>query len=154
MVSSYGKLKQEIDVLDDELAGRICVDDWSIKDLLAVRLWWTESVCDWIETGCAGATPVTPAPDFSWRETPALNASIVAQSRNTPLNDICAGLDDGFARALSTVHALDDKQLLNRHEFEWAGKLPIARWLSINTTRQYVTARSYIRRAVSRGDET
>jgi hypothetical protein len=29
--------------------------------------------------------------------------------------------------------------------FGWAGKWPLARWISINTARQYTTARAYVR---------
>jgi len=46
------------------------------------------------------------------------------------------------------IDALDDNELLEPRVFEWAGSYPIARWISINTVRQYTTARTFIRRAV------
>ncbi len=154
MKTSFASLRLETEKLDEELAALICVDDWSIKDLLSVRLWWTDKVCEWIDAGLGGSTPVLPAPGYSWRETPRLNADIIAQSRDTSLSETLGALEDAFNRALATADSLSDRELLARHEFEWAGKLPLVRWISINTTRQYVTARTYIRRALrnSSGD--
>jgi hypothetical protein len=49
---------------------------------------------------------------------------------------------------LSTIDSLSDPELLEAGAFEWAGKWPLARWISINTARQYDTARTFIRRAL------
>ena len=44
---------------------------------------------------------------------------------------------------------LDDRELLESAVFEWAGpKYPVRRWLSLNTSRQYETARTLIRRTL------
>ncbi len=45
----------------------------------------------------------------------------------------------------------DDAALLEVGVFPWARKWPIARWISINTARQYQTARTAIRRALREG---
>ena len=49
---------------------------------------------------------------------------------------------------MGLIASLSDAELLEVGAFEPAGKWPIARWLSINTARQYSTARTFIRRAV------
>jgi hypothetical protein len=49
---------------------------------------------------------------------------------------------------MATIASLDDRQLLGVGTFAWAGKYPVSRWLSINTARQYTTARSFVRRAL------
>jgi hypothetical protein len=49
---------------------------------------------------------------------------------------------------LATIDGLDDTQLLEVGVFEWAGRYPISRWISLNTARQYTTARTFIRRAL------
>jgi hypothetical protein len=48
------------------------------------------------------------------------------------------------------IEELDDRELLEVGAFPWAGKYPIARWISLNTARQYTTARTYVRRALRR----
>jgi len=146
--AAFAKLRVELDRLDPPAAELHCVDDWRIKDLLAVRAWWTERVVDWIEAGRRGESPMTPAPGYGWRETPRLNADIVRLSRAEPLDVLRKRLDRGYERVRSTIDALDDVELLDVGSFGWAGRWPIARWISINTARQYTTARSYMRRAL------
>ncbi len=146
--SSYGKLHDELDAAGPRIGGYLCVDDWTVKDLLAVRAWWTEAVVDWIETGRRGGIPVTPAEGYRWSETPRLNDDIVKRCRRESFRSVRARLELGVERALTTIESLDDRELMSAGAFDWAGKYPIARWLSINTTRQYTTARTYLRRAL------
>jgi hypothetical protein len=150
VTTSFEKLRAELDGAGPG-AGRLpCADDWSVKDLLAVRAWWTESVVEWIEAGRRGESPVTPAPGYRWKETPRLNADVVRRTRRQSYRAVRSRLDRGYTVVLDTIAALDDRELLEVGAFEWAGKWPLARWISINTARQYVTARSFVRKALRR----
>ena len=152
VTTAYAKLRAVLDDAGPRVGSLPCVDDWSVKDLLAVRVWWTEHVLQWIEAGRRGESPVTPAPGYAWHETPRLNADIVRAGRRRSLKALRARLDRGYECVLETIDALDDRELLGLRTFSWAGKWPIARWISLNTARQYATARTLIRRAVrSRG---
>jgi hypothetical protein len=148
VTTSYAKLRSELDSAGPEVAELPCVDAWTVKDLLAVRAWWTERVVDWIEAGRRGSTPITPARGYGWSETPRLNADVVAAARSESYHAVCDRLDRGVERVLSTIDALDDRELLDARAYPWAGKWPVSRWISINTARQYTTARTYIRRAL------
>ena len=151
--SSFEKLCAELDSAGSGVAELPCVDDWSVKDLLAVRAWWTEHVIDWVEAGKRGERPITPAPGYRWKETPRLNADVVMEYRQKSYRSIRVKLDQGFHRVMDTIDSLDDKALLEVGVFPWAGNYPISRWISINTTRQYLTARTYIRRALRENRE-
>ena len=59
--STFEKLCVELDAAGASVATLPCVDDWSVKDLLAVRAWWTEKVVDWIEADRRGDIPTIPA---------------------------------------------------------------------------------------------
>lgn len=146
--TSYTKLRKELEAAGPEITALPCVDEWSVKDLLAVRAWWTERVVDWIETGRRGELPTTPAPGYGWHETPRLNAAVVRASKNEGYRHIRDRLDRGVERVLATITSLDDAELLDTRVFDWTGKWPISRWISVNTARQYTTARTYIRRAL------
>lgn len=150
VTTSFAKLRDELDRGGPALAGLTCVDDWSVKDLLAVRAWWTERVVRWVDAGRRGKVPITPARGYRWRETPRLNADVVRRARRTPYRTIRARLERGAARVLTLIDQLDDAELLEAGAFEWAGKYPVSRWISINTARQYTTARAFIRRAIRR----
>jgi len=146
--STFGKLRAEIERGGPRLGSAHCVDDWTVKELLAVRAWWTENVVEWIEMGRDGKTPVTPAEGYLWKETPRLNSDVARRARRESYASVCNRLEKGYARVLGLVDELSDHELLDVGAFEWAGKYPIRRWLSLNTVRQYTTARSFIRRAV------
>ncbi len=148
--NNFAKLEEELDEAGDGVASLICVDDWSVRDLLAVRAWWTENVVKWVEQGRRGKTPVTPAKGYRWRETPRLNADIVEAAKTQSYGTIRGRLKRGVKRTLKLIDELDDRELLQVGAFEWAGKFPISRWLSLNTARQYVTARSFVRKAAAK----
>ena len=129
-----------------------CVDGWTVKDLLAVRVWWTENVVGWIETGRSGEVPITPAAGYKWQETPRLNADIVRAAQRESYRSIRKRLERGFAKVLDLIDELSDTELLEVGTFPWAGKYPISRWISLNTVRQYTTARTFVRRAIRERD--
>ncbi len=151
---AFEKLSSELQQVNRDVANHICIDDWSIKDLLAVRLWWTTHVLDWIDEGRQGKRPVTPADGYRWNETPRLNANIVLDSQERSFESIVNELRRQYARLRLTIDELDDDELLDVGVFPWAGRYPVSRWLSINTTRQYQTARTYIRRVTRAGGST
>ena len=148
VVSTFGKLQTELDGAGPRAGSMRCVDDWRVKDLLAVRAWWTERVIDWVEAGLQGEWPVTPAEGYGWSETPRLNADIVRRARRESYRSIRTRLENGYGRVVRTIDHLDDEQLLSIGVFPWAGKYPVARWISLNTTRQYTTARTFLRKAL------
>jgi hypothetical protein len=124
------------------------VDDWTVKDLLAVRAWWTDSVMDWVAAGQRGDRPIVPAPGCRWSETPRLNATIVRISKRESYRSVRKRLQTGYERISPTVESLNDRQLLKTGVYPWAGRFPVSRWIAINTTRQYQTARTFVRRAI------
>ena len=146
--STFERLRVELDAAGARVGNLPCVDDWSVKDLLAVRAWWTEKVVDWIEAGRRGEIPKTPAEGYKWSETPRLNADLVKACRRESYRSVRRRLDQGFERVMQAIDALDDRELLGIGAFAWAGKHPVSRWISINTARQYTTALTFIRRAV------
>ncbi|MGI9627841.1 MAG: ClbS/DfsB family four-helix bundle protein [Longimicrobiales bacterium] len=146
--AAYAKLRHDLASAGPEIATVECVDDWTVKDVLAVRSWWTHAVTGWIEAGREGRELALPAEGYRWNETPRLNRDIVADASSESYESVLRRLDQGFERAMACVAALDDGELLDSAVFAWAGKWPVSRWVSINTTRQYVTARKYVRRAI------
>ena len=146
--STFEKLQAELDAAGPTAGKLPCVDDWTVKDLLAVRAWWTENVIDWVDAGRRGEVPILPAEGYRWSETPRLNADVVKRTRRESYRSIRTRLARGFQRVMHTIDSLDDQELLGVGVFPWAGKYPISRWISINTARQYSTARTFVRRAL------
>ena len=86
--SSYSKLRKELDAAGPRIGSCVSVDDWTVRDLLAVRAWWTESVTGWIEAGRRGERPTTPAEGYRWNETPRLNNDIVRRCKRESFRSI------------------------------------------------------------------
>jgi len=145
---SFARLRNELDSAGAGIAHLKCVDEWTVKDLLAVRSWWTHAVIDWVEAGRLAVTLMLPAAGYRWNETPRLNRDIVAEASNETYGLIIDRLEEGFSRVIPCIDSLNDQELLEAGVFTWAGRWPVSRWISINTARQYVTARTYVRRAV------
>lgn len=146
--TSFDRLWTELENAGSDLSTEKCVDDWTVKELIAVRVWWTKSVVDWIEAGQRGEVPMTPAAGYSWHDTPKLNQQIVSDSKRKTYAAVLKELKAEYDRACNVIDRLDDSGLLDVGVFGWAGKYPVSRWLSINTVRQYTTARTYVRRAI------
>lgn len=136
-----------LDECGDGIGQLICVDDWTVRDLLAVRLWWVRSTGDWIEAGLRGARPDLPARGYGWRDTPALNASVVRRASRRGLPSLRRDLRAAIARVRELVDGLADRQLLRTDSFEWAGSWPVARWVAVNLSRGLTTARSLVLKA-------
>lgn len=141
------RLEAAVDELGEGVADAVCVDDWTVRDLFAVRLWWARSTCAWIEAGLRGEQPELPAPGYGWRETPALNEAIVRRAQRRVLPGLRRDLRGAVARALELVADLTDEQLLEARAFAWAGAWPVSRWVAVNVTRGLQTARSLTLRA-------
>lgn len=92
--TSYEKLREELDDAGSSIADAPCVDDWTVKDLLAVRTWWTENVMYWV----------------------------VAENRQKSDRATRSRLDQGYRRVLATIELLDDTELLEVGVYPWAGK--------------------------------
>ena len=145
---SFNKLKLELNKMDDALANEICVDNWTIKDLIAVRLWWTRKVVFWIYSWKDNESPPLPAEGYTWRETPQLNNDIVKKSKSLKINEIFYQLLSGYSEVTQLITKLSDDELMKVGIFKQAGNVAVIRWISINTVRQYTTARTYIRRVL------
>ncbi|MFA4927956.1 MAG: ClbS/DfsB family four-helix bundle protein [Patulibacter sp.] len=146
--AAHRRLSAEL--ADVERAGEStlpCADDWTVKDVVAVRVAWAEMTRRWIEAGLRGEHPPTPAAGYSWRDTPRLNAAIVARERETPLAALRDRLDAAVDDCLDLAARLDGPDLLEVHRYTWTRSWPIVRWIHANTTAQQTSALRLIRRA-------
>lgn len=147
----FAKLQKELETIDEAEAQRMCDDTFSIKDILAVRLWWTRAVMDWVEAGRRGEVPAIPAEGYNWRETPALNKSIAEQSQTLSYEHICQALKNEQTRLRHLIDSLSDQELTDVGQFQWAERWPVMRWISIGTSSQYAGARTLIRKTMRQG---
>ena len=147
--TTYGKLAEDLERVDARTSKEVCVDDWTIVDLLVVRTRWAEMVVEWIEAGKRGEVPPIPAKGYTWKETPRLNRDIIA---GAPKRRSWKATKEAFAAShdavLEAIDGLSKRELERVGEFPWADKWPVLRWVSISTSTGYASARKYIRKVL------
>ncbi len=145
---AFGKLDSELDGAGTGIANLVCVDGLTVKDLLAVRLWWTNAVLGWVAAREILVAEELPTTEFRWSDTPRLNQQVAKQARTVSYQQTRKRLKVAFQQSLTAIDGLTDQELLTPKLYEWSGNWPLARWVAINTTRQYTTARAHIRKTI------
>lgn len=148
----YSKLSDELKSLETKHALLACEKDFSIKDIIAIRLWWTLAVIRWIEQGKKGEEPDIPAKGYSLQKMQPLHEMIARESQQTVMHSLIADLQNAVERLVATIDSLSDDELTIVGQFAWAKRWPVMRWISIGTSSQYQSARSLIRKALKNAD--
>jgi hypothetical protein len=112
-------------------------DDWTVNDLVAHLAEWHFLLLGWYDDGLKGATPVLPAPGYTWRETPRLNRAIWAKHRARSMAVVRDDFDAGYRRILDIVEALPANHLIMPGHFAWTGQHPLATYIGPNTASHY-----------------
>ena len=151
---NFDKLISDLDDYGPKVSKLKTENNWTVKELLGIRAWWTSAVVKWVRDGKKGKHPVTPAKGYSWKETPRLNDDIANERKKDSYEAIRKKLKREHTVLLKTTDSLSEHELMNQGVFEWAGdKWPVSRWLSVNTARQYTTARKFVRKAIKEANE-
>ena len=144
---NFARLLDAVDDLSPQDARLMCDEQFSIKDILAVRLWWADAVTHWVQAGKRGERVAIPAEGYTWRQTPELNLCTARKSRKTSYATIKRRLIDSHNKVVALIDSLPDPELTQPGVFEWAGKWPVMRWISVSTSSQYDGARKLISKA-------
>ncbi len=113
-----------------------------------MRCWWSEAVVDWVRTARDGGELDLPAPGFKWNETPKLNADVARRAQREAYRSVNQRLDSAYEDVLRLIGEPSDRELCEPGVFGWTGKHAACQLISLNTARQYRTARTYIRRSL------
>lgn len=146
MGKTYEKLDAELDQLDETTAAKICVDDWTVSDLITVRTRWAHMVREWIEAGLRGEVPEIPAPGYKWNETPRLNTDIIKKLGGKPWSETLALFRESYQALRSLIESLPAKQVEEVGTITWAGKWSVIRWANNATSTGYTSARKFVRK--------
>lgn len=146
--SQFDKLWRLIEPITKDEALYTVDDDFTIKDLIAIRVWWSASLVKWVKSGQRGKTMALPALGYTWRDTPALNRKIAEESRTKSFAFLRKQLAANKDHILALVSELSDAELEQLDVYDWAGKWPIMRWISVSSSSQYAGATRQIRKAL------
>jgi hypothetical protein len=154
------EIARERTALDDTLAllsprqmtqSGVTGGGWSVKDILGHLIGWQQMNLDWYDAGLRGEKPAMPAPGFTWRDLPRLNAMIYRKHRRRPLRDVLRDYRTHHQRLLALLASLPDEDLVTLGRYTWTGpSWTLSDYLRANTAAHYLWARQRIRRWLRR----
>jgi hypothetical protein len=150
------EIQRERRALDDTLAlvpvrrmtrAGVTGGGWSVKDILAHLVEWQRMNLDWYAAGLRGEKPSMPAPGFTLRELPRLNAMIYRKHHRRSLQAVMRDYRSYHERVVALVKAVPDPDLVTLGRFPWTGpSWTLSDYLRASTAAHYLWARTRIRR--------
>jgi hypothetical protein len=162
------EIERERTALDDTLAllsprqmtrAGVTRGGWSVKDILAHLVEWQHMSLEWYAAGLRGEKPAMPAPGYTLRELPRLNAMIYRKHHRRSLHAVMNDYYSYHDRVVELIKALPDADLVTLNRFSWTGpSWTLSDYLRASTAAHYLWARTRIRRwiraqGVNRGPE-
>jgi hypothetical protein len=149
-------IQVEREALDDTLAllstaqmtkAGVTHGGWSVKDILAHLVEWQRMNLDWYAAGLRGETPAMPAPGFTLRELPRLNAMIYRKHHRRTLQAVLRDYRVYHKRVVQLIETIPDRDLVTLGRFTWTGpSWTLSDYLRASTVAHYLWARTRIRR--------
>jgi hypothetical protein len=151
-----GEVRRERGLLDETLAqvprramtrAGVTRGGWSVKDVLAHLVEWQRMNLDWYAAGLRGEKPAMPAPGFTLRDLPRLNAMIYRKHHRRALQAVLADYRAYHERVVALIEALPDADLVTLNRFSWTGpSWTLSDYLRASTAAHYLWARTRVRR--------
>lgn len=115
------------------------IDDQSRcpRDVLAHLYEWQRLFETWYAEGMAGGKAEVPAPGYSWRQTPALNAELWQRHRTTSYDDALHALRASHARVMAIIGTHSDEELFTKKYYPWTGSTSLGSYLVSCTSGHY-----------------
>ncbi len=150
------EIERERGALDDLLAGLptrqmtkggVTRGGWSVKDILAHLVEWQRMNLDWYAAGARGERPAMPAPGYTLRDLPRLNAAIYRKHHRRSLRAVVHDYRSYHDQVVDLIGRLSDTDLVTLRRFSWTGpSWTLSDYLRAATAAHYSWARTRIRR--------
>jgi len=119
---------------------------WSVKDVLAHLIAWQQLALGWYEAGLKGEPVHMPAPGYTLRELPRLNALLYRRHHRRSLKVVLADYETYHTRVVALIESLGDRDLVALGRYSWTGpSWALSDYLRASTAAHYLWARKRIR---------
>ena len=120
---------------------------WSVKDILAHLAEWQRMNLDWYAAGLRGEKPAIPAPGYTLRDLPQLNAMICRKHHRRSLRDVLSDYKSYHRRVVALIKSLSDSDLVTLNRYSWTGpSWTLSDYLRASTAAHDLWARTRIHR--------
>jgi hypothetical protein len=121
--------------------------DRNLRDVLVHLTAWHAMMLRWYADGMAGAKPVMPAPGYTWKTTPAMNAAIWEGAQDVTLEQALADFAESHAQVMGLIEAHTDEELFTKKRYAWTGSTSLGAYLISATSSHYDWALTKLRKA-------
>lgn len=143
--AEFKKLETLLDTIDPSLAGRKCMDETSIKDVVAHRAYWIRLFMGWYADGQAGKEVSFPAQGYKWNQLNELNARIREKQGHLSWSAARALLRASHAVLIDLLHGLDEDALYGAPMKGAKNHWSTGRWAEAAGASHYRSAAKFVR---------
>jgi hypothetical protein len=144
---NFDKLFVLVNSLDTQALTKPGVNgDWAVKDILAHLNAWHSMMEIWYSEGMAGKKPQIPAPGFTWKTTPELNAKIFLEHKDEDLQLVIKKLKESHTHMLQLINAHTDEELFQKKKYAWTGTTSVGAYFVSCTSSHYQWAADMIKK--------
>lgn len=145
--TEYEKLVQELLSVPEELLREKTVEGGiSVSDIIAYQIGWGELLLGWYTSGKKGKVPPLPHPDFKWNQLGELAKYFHKIHEHSSYKTLLKKFDAVVKKVNAVIDTNTDKQLYTLRVYCWTDKWPLGRWINLNTSSPYKSARAKIRK--------
>lgn len=111
--------------------------DKNIRDILIHLHEWQNMMNTWYTTGMSGTMPVTPAPGYTWKTTPALNQKIWQEYQNTSLQKAKELLAKTHQEMIDLINRHSNDELFSKNSYVWTKTTTLGAYFISATSSHY-----------------
>lgn len=143
--NEFSKLEALLDTIPPELAAKKCVDQTSIKDVIAHRAYWIRLFMGWYADGQAGKDVSFPADGYTWNQLNDFNERIRASQGHLSWAAARALLRASHAVLIDFLGRLDDDALYAAPMKGAKNHWTTGRWAEAAGASHYRSAAKFVR---------
>ncbi len=118
----------------------------SVCEVVAYQIGWGELLIGWYEEGKKGKLPEMPNKNFKWNQLGDLAKHFYETYQNHSYQELLVEFEEVVAKIENIISENSNAQLYSIGIYNWTGeKWPLGRWININTSSPYKSARTKIR---------
>ena len=143
--TNFQKLQEIIKKMPLEMVSEPgACEHWSCKDILAHLHAWHTLYLTWYEVGMAGDKPEMPAPGYTWKTTPEMNAMFYEQYKDMPLDEVRHRLNDTHKKIMMIINSHSDEELFTKKRYAWTGSTSLGSYTISAMSSHYDWANKHI----------
>jgi hypothetical protein len=136
--TEWESLGAVLDQVDREAMAHAAVEStWTVKDIMAHISAWEKLMIQWLEESLRGETPQRPSPGESWDDLDLFNEQLHQENKAKTLDEVLLEFGAIHTKAVETVSAMEESDLLDPGRFEWRKGDPIWHLVAGNTWMHY-----------------